>query len=173
MIGVGGMGTGRLPELLKHADARIGAICDVDRAHVDRAVVEVERAGGQRPKTFGDLFPDLLVMFSLRPTPLPGFEHLGQIGCVFQGTDAWLATNYTRHEVWVKAKRVEDFPRDRSGNGSTPSRAGISRPRATCATAIESRNRGCSRTSHTGRAAGCCGTRPGSAWSATAKRTGT
>jgi predicted dehydrogenase len=56
-------------------------------------------------------YPNLLVVFSLRPTPLPGFEHLGQIGCLFQGTDAWLATNYTEHEVWVKGQKVEDFPR--------------------------------------------------------------
>ena len=56
-------------------------------------------------------YPDLLVLFSLRPTPLPGFEHLGQIGCLFQGTDAWLATNYTENEVWVKGKKVDDFPR--------------------------------------------------------------
>jgi hypothetical protein len=56
-------------------------------------------------------YPDLLVMFSLRPTPLPGFEHLGQIGCLFQGTDAWLATNYTEHEVWVRGEKIEDFPR--------------------------------------------------------------
>jgi predicted dehydrogenase len=56
-------------------------------------------------------YPDLLVMFSLRPTPLPGFEHLGGIGCVFQGTDAWLAANYTQNEVWVKGQKVEDFAR--------------------------------------------------------------
>jgi predicted dehydrogenase len=56
-------------------------------------------------------YPELLVQFSLRPTPLPGFEHLGQIGCLFQGTDAWVATNYTQHEVWVKGQKVEDFPR--------------------------------------------------------------
>jgi predicted dehydrogenase len=56
-------------------------------------------------------YPDLLVMFSLRPTPLPGFEHLGHIGCLFQGTDAWLATNYTENEVWVKGQKVNDFPR--------------------------------------------------------------
>jgi predicted dehydrogenase len=56
-------------------------------------------------------YPELLVIFSLRPTALPGFEHLGQIGCLFQGTDAWLATNYTEHEVWVKGEKVEDFPR--------------------------------------------------------------
>jgi len=56
-------------------------------------------------------YPDLLVMFSLRPTPLPGFEHLGDIGCLFQGTDAWLATNYETNEVWVKGQKVSDFPR--------------------------------------------------------------
>jgi predicted dehydrogenase len=56
-------------------------------------------------------YPGLLVMFSLRPTALPGFEHLGPIGCLFQGTDAWLATNYTENEVWVKGEKVADFPR--------------------------------------------------------------
>jgi hypothetical protein len=56
-------------------------------------------------------YPDLLVMFSLRPTPLPGFEHLGHIGCLFQGTEAWLATNYTENEVWVNGKKIDDFPR--------------------------------------------------------------
>lgn len=315
MIGVGGMGTGRLRQLLQHPDVRIGAICDVDSAHADRAVAEVEKAGGHKPKTFSDFrrlledreidavanvtpdhwhvlaslrafeagkdvfvekplshnvaegrmladaslkyqrvtqmgnhihndesnyrrvvemvqsgnlgritrvhvwktgggaggggrggrggtprpttppptldydfwlgpapnrpyhplrshgsfrrwwdysggtfidfwchifdvvswsldlgapqavtsvggrfftndetetpdtveavleYPNLLVIFSLRPTPLPGFEHLGQIGALFQGTDAWLATNYTQNEVWVKGQKVEDFPR--------------------------------------------------------------
>jgi predicted dehydrogenase len=56
-------------------------------------------------------YPNLLVQFSLRPTPLPGFEHLGHIGCLFEGTDAWLATNYTTNEVWVNGKKVDDFPR--------------------------------------------------------------
>ena len=70
-------------------------------------------------------------MFSLRPTPLPGFEHLGDIGCLFQGTEAWLATNYSENEVWVKGKKVDDFPRpgaddprlarDISASSSTPS----------------------------------------------------
>lgn len=56
-------------------------------------------------------YPELVVMFSLRPTPLPGFEHIGQIGCLFEGTDASLVTNYQHHEVWVKGKRADDFPR--------------------------------------------------------------
>ena len=56
-------------------------------------------------------YPELLVTFSLRPTALPGFEHLGHIGALFQGSEAWLATNYTDNEVWVKGKKVDDFPR--------------------------------------------------------------
>lgn len=55
-------------------------------------------------------FPGMLFTFSLRPWPLTGFEHMGQIGCVFHGTSASLVTNYQNHEIWVKGKRVDDFP---------------------------------------------------------------
>ncbi|MGH6693126.1 MAG: Gfo/Idh/MocA family protein, partial [Gammaproteobacteria bacterium] len=54
MIGVGGMGTNRLRGFLEHPDVRIGAICDVDRSHVDRAVAGVEKIRGYKPRTFGD-----------------------------------------------------------------------------------------------------------------------
>jgi predicted dehydrogenase len=56
-------------------------------------------------------YPNLLLTFSFRPTPLPGFEHMGHIGCLFEGTDASLVTNYTAHEVWVGGKKAMDFPR--------------------------------------------------------------
>jgi predicted dehydrogenase len=56
-------------------------------------------------------FPGVLYMFSFRPTPLTGFEHIGQIGCVFEGSEASLVTNYETHEVWSRGKRVDDFPR--------------------------------------------------------------
>lgn len=56
-------------------------------------------------------FPNLIFTFSLRPTPLPGFEHMGHIGCLFEGTDASLVANYDKHEVWVKGQKIEDFPR--------------------------------------------------------------
>ncbi len=36
---------------------------------------------------------------------------MGGIGCVFEGTDATLVTNYNKNEIWVKGKRVDDFPR--------------------------------------------------------------
>jgi predicted dehydrogenase len=56
-------------------------------------------------------YPGLMFMFSFRPTPLSGFEHMGHIGCVFEGTDATLVANYETHEVWAKGAKIEDFPR--------------------------------------------------------------
>jgi predicted dehydrogenase len=57
-------------------------------------------------------FPGVLYQYSFRPTPVPGFEHIGgYIGCLFEGTEATLVTNYEEHEVWVKGKKVVDFPR--------------------------------------------------------------
>jgi predicted dehydrogenase len=56
-------------------------------------------------------YPELLLSFSLRPAPPAGFTHMGGIGCVFEGSEATLVTNYGKHEVWAKGKLVEDFPR--------------------------------------------------------------
>lgn len=56
-------------------------------------------------------YPNLLVSFSLRPAPPPGFAHMGGIGCIFEGKEGTLVTNYGTHEVYVKGKRVEDLAR--------------------------------------------------------------
>jgi len=56
-------------------------------------------------------YPGLMFMFSFRPTPLTGFEHMGHIGCVFEGTEATLVANYETHEVWAKGAKIQDFPR--------------------------------------------------------------
>ncbi len=56
-------------------------------------------------------YPELIFMFSLRPTALPGFDHMGNIGCLFEGTEASLVTNYEQHEVWVGGRKADDFPR--------------------------------------------------------------
>jgi predicted dehydrogenase len=55
-------------------------------------------------------FPGVLYTYSFRPTPLPGFENMGHIGCLFEGTEASLVTNYEKHEVRVKGKLAVDFP---------------------------------------------------------------
>jgi predicted dehydrogenase len=56
-------------------------------------------------------YPGVIVSYSLRPAPLSGFEHMGAIGCLFEGTEASLVTNYQKHEVWARGKRIDDFPR--------------------------------------------------------------
>jgi predicted dehydrogenase len=53
-VGVGGMGTGRLEQFMKHDDVIAAAVCDVDRTHVDRAVALVERTQGHKPDAFHD-----------------------------------------------------------------------------------------------------------------------
>lgn len=56
-------------------------------------------------------FPGVIYQYSFRPAPLPGFEHMGHIGCLFEGTEASVVTNYENHEVWMRGKKADDFPR--------------------------------------------------------------
>jgi predicted dehydrogenase len=56
-------------------------------------------------------YPELALLFTMHPKPLPGFEHMGGIGCVFQGTEATLVTNYEKHEIYVDGKLAQDFPK--------------------------------------------------------------
>ena len=65
-------------------------------------------------------FPNLLYIYSFRPTPLPGFEHMGHIGCLFEGTEASLVANYETNEVWVRGKKVDDFPRPPQSIADSP-----------------------------------------------------
>lgn len=53
-IGLGGQGTGRLNEFLKHPDVEAVAVCDVDQKHVERAAGIVEKARGVKPEIFHD-----------------------------------------------------------------------------------------------------------------------
>jgi len=56
-------------------------------------------------------YPGLLFTYGFQPTLRPGLQHMGDIGCIFEGTEATLVANYQNHEVWVKGKKVEDFKR--------------------------------------------------------------
>lgn len=56
-------------------------------------------------------FPELTFIYTYHRNPLPGLEHMGHIGCVFQGTEGTLVTNYEKYEIYVEGKKVEDFPR--------------------------------------------------------------
>jgi predicted dehydrogenase len=53
-IGVGGQGTSRLREFMKHPDVNVAAICDVDAGHLEQAVALVEKAGRSKPAAFRD-----------------------------------------------------------------------------------------------------------------------
>ena len=65
-------------------------------------------------------YPNLLLSFSLRPTPPAGFTHMGGIGCIFEGTEATLVTNYGKHEVWVKGALAPDFTRPAPSIADSP-----------------------------------------------------
>ncbi len=56
-------------------------------------------------------FPNLDLSWTLNPMAFPGYEHMGGIGCIFQGTEATLVTNYQAHELYVRGKKVPDFKR--------------------------------------------------------------
>lgn len=56
-------------------------------------------------------FPNLILNWTLHPHGLAGFEKYGGIGCIFQGSEATLVTNYDSNWVLVKGEEVEDFPR--------------------------------------------------------------
>lgn len=56
-------------------------------------------------------YPGLTFHYTYHKDPLPGLEHMGGIGCVFQGSEAALVTNYEKHEIYVEGKKAEDFPR--------------------------------------------------------------
>jgi predicted dehydrogenase len=53
-IGLGGQGTGRLTEFMKHADMNVAGLCDADTTHLSRAAELVKKERGSAPPTFGD-----------------------------------------------------------------------------------------------------------------------
>lgn len=55
-------------------------------------------------------YPGLVMTWTLHPKGRPGYDHMGS-SVIFEGTDATLVTNYSRHEVWVKGKRDDNFPK--------------------------------------------------------------
>lgn len=53
-VGLGGQGTGRLKEFMKHPDVEAVAVCDLDQTHLDAAVSLVEMEQGHKPEAFHD-----------------------------------------------------------------------------------------------------------------------
>ena len=48
-IGLGGQGTSRLKEFMRHPDVVAAAVCDLDQKHLDAAAAAVEKAQGHKP----------------------------------------------------------------------------------------------------------------------------
>lgn len=55
-------------------------------------------------------YPGLVLTWTLHPRGRPGYDHMGS-NVIFEGTQATLVTNYSKHEVWVNGKQDENFPR--------------------------------------------------------------
>lgn len=55
-------------------------------------------------------YPEMVLTWTMHPKGRPGYDHMGSC-VIFEGDDATLVANYSRHEVWVKGKRADDFPR--------------------------------------------------------------
>jgi predicted dehydrogenase len=55
-------------------------------------------------------YPDLILTWTLHPKGRPGYDHMGSC-VIFEGAEATLVTNYNRHEIWVKGRKDDDFPR--------------------------------------------------------------
>jgi predicted dehydrogenase len=83
-----------------------------------RAPKNVSAAGGrwladdnaETPDTMEVVYeyPGLVLSWTLHPKGRPGYDHMGSC-VIFEGTEATLVTNYTKHELWVKGKKEENF----------------------------------------------------------------
>jgi predicted dehydrogenase len=83
-------------------------------------------------------FPNMDLTWTLNPMAFPGYEPMGGIGCLFQGTEATLVTNYQTHELYIKGKKVPEFKRPEPSIPDSPGHireflnAIKSRARTTC-----------------------------------------
>ena len=111
-------------------------------------------------------YPNVLVSFSLSPTPPPGFEHMGGIGCVFEGTEGTLVDQLRGARSVGEGKKVENSPARRDDSGLAWAHARVPRRHqganleTTCNVryGTASRSPGCCPTSRIGPDAGCSGT---------------
>src|SRR3954447_21377034 len=53
-IGLGGQGTSRLNEFMRHPDVVAAAVCDLDKTHLEAASAAVEKTQGHKPEQFHD-----------------------------------------------------------------------------------------------------------------------
>jgi predicted dehydrogenase len=83
-----------------------------------KAPIAVSAAGGrwtakdnaETPDTLEVLYeyPNLVLTWTLHPRGRSGYDHMGS-SVIFEGSDATLVANYSRHELWVKGKQQAEF----------------------------------------------------------------
>jgi len=83
-----------------------------------KAPKSVSAAGGrwllddnaETPDTLEVLYeyPGMVLTWTLHPNGRPGYDHIGS-SVIFEGSDATLLTNYSKHELYIKGKKQEGF----------------------------------------------------------------
>jgi predicted dehydrogenase len=76
----------------------------------------------ETPDTMEALFEypnDMILTWTLHPKGRPGYDHMGS-SVIFEGSDATLVTNYTKHELYVKGKKQDDFKRPPESIANSP-----------------------------------------------------
>jgi predicted dehydrogenase len=108
VIGVGGRGGNHISLLGRQANCRVAAICDVNQAAQERAVAQVEKMQGHKPKVYGDmrrLFEDREIDAVSMATP-NHWHALGTIWACQAGKDVYVEKPAC-HNVWEGFRMIE------------------------------------------------------------------
>src|SRR5205809_3661005 len=111
LIGAGGMGQHNTNEASKKPEIEVGAICDVDEAHLVDPVKRAEQQFGRRPKTFKD-FRQLLEMKDIDAVIIGTPDHWHALPCIYAceaGKDVYcekpISHNIVEGQAMVAAAR--------------------------------------------------------------------
>jgi predicted dehydrogenase len=108
VIGVGGRGRGHVSLFGRQASCRVAAVCDVNQAAQERAVAQVEKMQGHKPKVYSDmrrLFEDKQIDAVSMATP-NHWHALGAIWACQAGKDVYVEKPAC-HNVWEGQRLIE------------------------------------------------------------------
>ncbi len=108
IVGLGGRGAAHVTYAVKQANCRVVAICDVNQAAQERAVAQVERLQGHKPRVYSDmrrLFDDKQIDAVSMATP-NHWHALGAIWACQAGKDVYVEKPAC-HNVWEGQRMIE------------------------------------------------------------------
>src|SRR5512140_808443 len=108
VIGVGGRGRAHVSLFGRQVNCRVAAICDVNQAAQERAVAQVEKMQGHKPKVYADmrrLFEDRQIDAVSMATP-NHWHALGAIWGCQAGKDVYVEKPAC-HNVWEGFRMIE------------------------------------------------------------------